>query len=129
MKKLLLDTHVFLWLRSNPLKLSQTVLQAYEDPNNTVYLSMASVWEMQIKVQLGKLQLTRPLPELLEQQCTTNGLQILPIELRHLFGLGELPLHHKDPFDRLLLVQAQLENAYLVSIDAAFKQYQVNLLW
>lgn len=127
--KLLLDTHVFLWLRSEPKKVSSKALNLYQERNNSVYLSIVSVWEMQIKRQIGKLDLNMPLQEIIEEQCETNNLQILPLRLKHIFGLQDLPLHHKDPFDRLLLVQSQIENLYLISSDSTLKLYQVNLCW
>jgi PIN domain nuclease of toxin-antitoxin system len=127
--KLLLDTHVFLWLRSEPHRLSSNVLNAYQNPLNSVYLSVVSVWEMQIKHQLSKLKLNIPLDEIIREQCISSNLQILSLKLEHIFGLQNLPFYHKDPFDRLLLVQAQLENAYLVSSDSVFESYGVNLFW
>lgn len=127
--KLLLDTHVFLWLRSEPHKLSLKVLNAYQNRLNTVYLSVVSVWEMQIKHQLGKLDLNMPLNQIIREQCVSNNLKILSLNLEHIFGLQNLPSYHKDPFDRLLLVQAQLENALLISSDSIFESYGVNLFW
>jgi PIN domain nuclease of toxin-antitoxin system len=126
---LLLDTHTFLWLRNAPEKVSNKVLDAYLDVNNDVFLSMASVWEMQIKSQLGKLELDLPLKTIIQTQCANNGLQILPIETSHIFALEQLPFHHKDPFDRLILIQAKLENLKLVSIDTVFKHYDIELFW
>ena len=126
---ILLDTHTFLWLRNAPEKVSEKVLNAYYDINNNVFLSMASIWEMQIKYQLGKLELDLPLSTIIEEQYTYNDLQILPIETYHIFALADLPLHHKDPFDRLLLVQSRLENLILASADNVFHHYKVNLLW
>lgn len=127
--KLLLDTHVFLWLRKTPEKIPPSVLDSYEDIRSDVFLSMASIWEMQIKNQLGKLELDLPLNELIEQQCLENGLQILAIETSHIYALKNLPLHHNDPFDRLILVQAQLENLKLASADTVFNRYEVDLIW
>jgi len=127
--KLLLDTHVFLWLRSEPNKLSPRVLSAYQDSSNRIYLSIVSVWEMQIKHQIGKLRLDMPLKDLIEGQCDANILEILPLRLNHIFGLQNLPLHHKDPFDRLLIVQSQAESIRLVSSDSMFSLYGVTLFW
>lgn len=127
--RLLLDTHVFLWLRHAPEKIPEKVLNAYYDVNNDVFLSMASIWEMQIKHQLGKLELKLPLYDLIEEQCLHNDLQILPIEKYHIFALSELPLHHKNPFDRLILVQSHLENLHLASADNIFLHYEANLFW
>lgn len=127
--KMLLDTHVFLWLRSAPKRLSPEVLSAYQDPSNRIYLSIVSVLEMQIKHQIGKLKLDVSLKDLVEEQCDANALEILPLRLDHIFGLQNVPLHHKDPFDRLLIVQSQVEDIRLVSSDRLFNQYDVNLFW
>jgi PIN domain nuclease of toxin-antitoxin system len=126
---ILLDTHVFLWLRTAPDKIPKKVLIAYYDMDNDVFLSMASIWEMQIKLQLGKLELEIPLKNLVEEQCINNGLQVLPIETHHIFALADLPSHHKDPFDRLILSQSKLENLVLSSADNIFCQYDVHLFW
>jgi PIN domain nuclease of toxin-antitoxin system len=125
----LLDSHVFIWSYDKQHKLSQTALQAMSNPANTLFLSVASVWEMQIKIMIGKLKLQDPLPNIIAEQQKINGFQILPIELSHALYLETLPLHHKDPFDRLLISQATVENMTLVSADAEFSKYQVNLLW
>ena len=126
---IMLDTHVFLWLRSSPEKIPEKILSAYYDLNNEIFLSVASIWEIQIKHQLGKLVLELPLDRLIDEQCVNNGLQLVPIETYHIFALGELPFHHKDPFDRLILVQAQLEKFKLASADTIFGDYDVNLFW
>jgi len=118
-----------LWLRNAPEKIPEQVLTAYYDINNDVFLSIASVWEMQIKHQLGKLDLDLPLSTLIEEQCINNGLQILAIETYHIFALADLPFHHKDPFDRLILIQSKLENLRLASADTVFEHYGVNLFW
>lgn len=127
---ILLDTHTFLWLRVAPEKVSEPVLTAFYDVNNDIFLSMASIWEMQIKQQLGKLNLKIPLSDLIKEQCVNNELQIIPIETYHIFALDNLPFHHKDPFDRLILVQSKLENLRLASLDATFSHYEnVDLFW
>ncbi len=127
--KLLLDTHVFLWLRNEPEKIPRPIMNIYEDIRSDVFLSMASIWEMQIKNQLGKLALDLPLNELIDQQCLKNGLQILAIETTHIYALKNLPAHHNDPFDRLILTQAQTENLTLISADSVFKHYDVDCIW
>ena len=127
--RILLDTHVFLWLRNDQKQISDRVLTAYYNVNNDIFLSMASIWEMQIKHQLGKLELKLPLSELIEEQVLNNGLQILSIETDHIFALADLPFHHKDPFDRIILIQSQLENLKLASADTVFSNYEVNLFW
>jgi PIN domain nuclease of toxin-antitoxin system len=127
--KLLLDTHAFIWWASEPQRLSQKVLTLCQDRANALMISVASIWEMQIKLQLGRLRLTLPLRNLIESQQQANNLQVLPIELSHVLALDNLPLHHRDPFDRLLIAQSNVEDAPLVSMDRAFSEYQVKLLW
>ncbi len=127
--KLLLDTHTFIWWDSAPNKLPPQVLALCQDPANEMLLSVASLWEMQIKLQLGKLQLELPLREIIEGQQQTNNVQVLPITLAHILALEGLPTPHKDPFDRLLAAQANVESAVLVSGDKIFEQYPVQLLW
>jgi PIN domain nuclease of toxin-antitoxin system len=87
-KKFLFDTHAFLWLRNEPQKVSDIALQIYQEANNIAYLSMASIWEMQIKYQLGQLQFDVSLPEMIEEQCLLNDLRILSIEQGHIFELS-----------------------------------------
>jgi PIN domain nuclease of toxin-antitoxin system len=127
--KLLLDTHTFIWWDNEPDKLSTKVLDLCQDPNNRLILSVVSIWEMQIKSQLGKLTLNQSLADLIERQQGRNQIEILSIELPHILALNELPTHHKDPFDRLLIAQANIENAVLLSKDAVFSAYSVNVLW
>jgi len=104
--KLLLDTHIFIWWADQPETLSPDALSALEDEANELLLSVASVWEMQIKIQLGKLKLSLPLKDLLKNQQETNDLTVLPVTLTHVLALDALPFHHKDPFDRLLIAQS-----------------------
>jgi PIN domain nuclease of toxin-antitoxin system len=94
----------------------------------TLMLSVASIWEMQIKNQLGKLQLRVPLPEIIREQ-RENGIEILPIEPAHIFTLDSLPGHHKDPFDRLLIAQAIVEDAVLLTADPLIQQYPIKTEW
>jgi PIN domain nuclease of toxin-antitoxin system len=126
--KLLLDTHIFLWWADDPEKLSQAALSALQDEANELLLSVASVWEMQIKIQLGKLKLSLPLKDLIKNQQETNQLNLLPVELKHVLALDALPFHHKDPFDRLLMAQSIEEELTLVSADSQFTAYSVKLL-
>lgn len=127
--KLLLDTHTFIWWASDPEKLSQKVLSLCQDSENTLLFSVACAWEMQIKMQLGKLKFHLSLRDVIESQQQSNNLQVLPIELGHVLELQKLPAHHKDPFDRLLIAQANWEDAFLVSQDKAFSEYPVKVLW
>lgn len=127
--RLLLDTHVLIWSTASPQKLSQQVTNLLADTNNYWVVSIASVWEMQIKIQLGKLNLNLPLAELIENLRQINNIQILPIELNHIYALKNLPQHHRDPFDRILIAQAIVENIPLLSIDKIFDVYPVKKLW
>ncbi|MEH2415303.1 type II toxin-antitoxin system VapC family toxin [Nostoc sp.] len=127
--KLLLDTHVIIWSAGNPEKLSQRVRNLLIDTNNFWVVSMASVWELQIKSQLGKLKLSSSLPNFIETQQQVNNLQLLPIELTHIYALEALPSHHRDPFDRILIAQAIVEKMPLLSIDVVFDAYPVQRMW
>ena len=126
---LLLDTHAFIWWATEPEKLSPLAHASCEDDNNTLLLSVASVWEMQIKLQLGKLKLNDPLRTFIKYQQQADELRILPIAVEHVFALDNLPLHHKDPFDRIIIAQANVEELFVVSKDEIFKAYPVKLLW
>ena len=126
--KLLLDTHVFLWWDSAPGKLPVNFRAACENPENMLFLSIASLWEIQIKTQLGKLTLRRPLMELIQEQQADNELLLLPVQAEHVYVLQTLPPHHKDPFDRILITQAQTESLLLLTVDAAFAAYSVQCL-
>ena len=127
--KLLLDTHCFIWMDDDFSKLSPKVQQAIVDPNNTLYLSIASIWEMQIKVQLGKLSFNLPLEQKIEEQVKQNNLELLAINQAHVYGLDKLPQAHKDPFDRLLISQAQKEGLSLITLDPLIQQYSVSTFW
>ncbi|MEP0917881.1 type II toxin-antitoxin system VapC family toxin [Leptolyngbya sp. DQ-M1] len=126
---LLLDSHVLIWLDIDPDSLSARVRELLTDESNTWVTSIVSVWEIQIKLQLGKLSLNLPFSELLENLRVTSGLQILPIELSHIWLLEGLPNHHRDPFDRLLIAQALSTQLPIVSADSMFDQYSIQRLW
>ncbi|WP_309744067.1 type II toxin-antitoxin system VapC family toxin [Chamaesiphon sp. OTE_20_metabat_361] len=126
---LLLDTHVLIWLVEGSDNLSQCAKQAIEDEQNSLSLSIASLWEMTIKMSLGKLQLGIPLDRIVESYLLPTSIEILPINLNHLLVLRDLPLHHRDPFDRILISQAQAEELTLVSGDRLFGDYLVQILW
>ena len=126
---LLLDSHTFVWAHEEPHKLSVNSALEILNPSNQIFLSIASVWELQIKIALGKFRFSDTLENVIAQEQLKNDLHILPIELSHALYIENLPLHHKDPFDRLLISQAIVENMTLVSVDVNFAKYQVNLLW
>lgn len=124
----LLDTHTFIWWHDKPELLSEKVLNVCEDVNNSLSVSVVSLWEMQIKLQLGKLKLANSLTDMVTTQ-QRNGVNILPVSIQHIFGLENMPLHHKDPFDRLLIAQAIADDLILLSKDEYFKSYPVKCLW
>jgi PIN domain nuclease of toxin-antitoxin system len=126
--KLLLDTHAFIWWDSDPDQLPAAARLACEDENNVVCVSVASLWEMQIKSQLGKLRLRTPLNELVRDQ-TENGISFLPVQIASVLKLSDLPDSHRDPFDRLIIAQALLEGAAIVSADRLFEKYPIKILW
>ena len=126
--KLLLDTHVFIWWDSEPGRISTSAMAALRDPANSIFLSVASVWEMVIKVQLGKLTLRQPLADIVAAQ-QANGITVLAVELGHSLVIEHLPAIHKDPFDRLLIAQSSVEDMELVSADQTFAGYPVRTLW
>ncbi len=117
-----------MWMDSEPEKLSARAQELCRSPENTLMISVVSLWEMQIKIQLGKLKLKMPLAELIREQ-RENGVGVLPVEAAHIFALASLPDHHKDPFDRLLVAQAITEGMVLVSSDPMIAQYPENVVW
>lgn len=127
--RLLLDTHTFLWWDSDPTRLSSQVLSLCRDPAVLLILSLVSLWEIQIKSSLGKLPLPFPLRTIVQEQQDKHGLQLLPVTPAHIYALDALPAIHKDPFDRLLIAQARIENLPLASVDTAFTGYPVSVIW
>jgi PIN domain nuclease of toxin-antitoxin system len=125
----LLDTNSFLWFIGGSDKLSIDARNFIADIDNQLVLSSASLWEIAIKASLGKLDLLQPFNQLIPQQLEQNDITILPIEISHLTKVINLPFHHRDPFDRLILAQALTEELPIVSPDALFSQYSVSLVW
>lgn len=126
--KALLDTHAFLWWDGEPEKLSKNALAICQNAENTLFLSAASVWEMQIKIQLGKLKIDLPLSDLIRQQ-EENGIVVLPVPVSHTLEISNLSLHHKDPFDRLLIAQARVEEMVFISADPIMAHYPLQVIW
>jgi PIN domain nuclease of toxin-antitoxin system len=116
-------------MHNEPNRLSTKAAMEIVVLSNTLFLSIASIWEIQIKIQIGKFNFKDSLADVVAEQQKKNGLQILPINLSHILELENLPFHHKDPFDRLLIAQANVENMTLISSDPKFSAYSVNLLW
>ena len=127
--RLLLDTPTFLWFVWDDPLLSTTARLLIEESMNEVWVSMASVWELAIKVRIGKLTLTQPVETFFAEQLARNRIRLLPIELSHAARVSALPLHHRDPFDRLLVAQSLTEQIPLVSVDAVLDAYGVDRRW
>lgn len=126
---LLLDTHAFLWFIGGSSSLSKKARTLIEDETNRVFLSPASLWEIAIKISLGKLTLSESFDVLIPEQLAVNGIELLDISVNHAALVANLPFHHRDPFDRLLVAQAQVEQMAVISKDEAFDAYDVNRLW
>jgi PIN domain nuclease of toxin-antitoxin system len=126
---LLLDTHAFLWFMEGSERISQRARAEIEAADGVRALSVASAWEMAIKSSLGKLDLAKPLGELLPPLLADAGIELLPIEIADLARVATLPFHHRDPFDRLLAAQALERGFTIVSVDEAFDAYGVARLW
>ena len=129
MKRVLLDTHAYLWFVFDDPRLSKTAEAVILDPEAEKMLSIASLWEIVIKVQLAKLGLGMSVEEFFEDHVGARFLTILPIEPPHLLTYCELPLHHRDPFDRLLVAQALSLDIPVVTGDAKLKPYAVDVVW
>lgn len=125
----LLDTHAFICMASFPAKLSIKARDAILDESNELWLSIASLWEMQIKHGLGKLTLEIPLNELWQETSRANDIALKKIETSHIWQLESLPHIHKDPFDRILVCQAQCESVALITQDRHIKEYDVQTTW
>ncbi len=126
---LLLDTHAFLWFCQDDPLLSTRARALIEDAGNRKVVSVASCWEVAIKAGLGKLRLGEPSAAYLPNALSRTGFELLPISLAHATAVELMPLHHRDPFDRLLVAQAVADGIPVVSIDAQFDAYGVNRLW
>jgi PIN domain nuclease of toxin-antitoxin system len=127
--RVLLDTHALLWFINGDTRLSDAARKVIDDDSVEIYLSLASVWEISIKYGLGDLKLTGKPQECLPSLLSDAGVHLLPITFDHVTAIADLPQHHRDPFDRLILVQSQLENLTLVSGDTAFDPYGIKRHW
>ncbi len=127
--RLLLDTHTFIWAVESPERLTQTVQTAMQESANQRLVSMATVWELSIKTGLGKLTLSLPLKQWVTQAATALSATILPITIDDADQQSVLPLHHGDPFDRMLAAQSLVGNLTIVSRDAVFDRYGVSRIW
>ncbi len=127
--RLLLDTEIWLWSLSEPERMSDEARRALEDVDNKLYLSAASSWEISIKAALGKLPLPDVPARFISSRMARMGVLGLAIEHAHTWRVYDLPAHHKDPFDRLIVAQAIVEDITVVSADGQFRKYAVKLLW
>jgi PIN domain nuclease of toxin-antitoxin system len=127
--RVLLDTHAFLWFIWQDSKLSSAARSTIEDPANDVFVSAASIWEIGIKIGIGKLTLAEPLDVFLSRELPGNDFELLPIAIEHVAAVVDLPFHHRDPFDRMLIAQSITETVPLVSADAIFDDYTIRRLW
>jgi PIN domain nuclease of toxin-antitoxin system len=125
----LIDTSVFLWTISGSDRLSDNAHQFIANLENDILLSVVSLWEIAIKTSLGKLELLLPFNQLIPEQLEQNAITVLPVELGHLSGVTELPFHHRDPFDRLIIAQGLTEQIPVITKDKAFSRYSVQLIW
>ncbi|RPI75902.1 MAG: type II toxin-antitoxin system VapC family toxin [Desulfobacteraceae bacterium] len=125
----LLDTSSFLWFITDNEKISDNARTFLADLDNDLILSIASLWEMAIKISINKLVLMQPFAQLIPDQLQKNRIRLLPIETKHLSILLTLPFHHRDPFDRLIMSQAIAEEIPLIGSDAIFQKYNVKLIW
>jgi PIN domain nuclease of toxin-antitoxin system len=125
--RVLIDAHAFLWWVQDDPKLSRAARKAIA--GSECYLSLASCWETAIKASLDRLRLDQPLSQFFAEQLPANGITLLPIEFRHVMRVAQLPFHHRDPFDRLLIAQALEEKLSIVSTDEQFDAYSVQRVW
>ena len=125
--KVILDTHVFLWGLAEPEKLSVVARRSLA--SSEVFWSVACIWEVMIKVQLGKLRMPASAGDYLISKMTANGVSVLPIRLEHVLCLEKLPMHHRDPFDRMLIAQSMEEGWPIITADSAFRNYPVQVIW
>ena len=127
--KLLLDTHAFLWLISGDDRLSETAQKTFLEPGNVLFFSAASLWEICIKMSLKKLSLNNGWLKTIQDEMNVNAIQWLSIEMPHCVELTNLPFHHRDPFDRMLVAQAMVEDMQLLSRDNRLSSYEIKRIW
>lgn len=127
--KLLVDTHVFLWWNEASSKLSRTAHRLLADRANDLYLSVVSAWEIVLKVQTGKLELPTPAPNYIPARLNHYGIAALGVTLEHVLASSALPWYHRDPFDRMLVAQAQVEELTIVTHDSQVRKYAVETVW
>ena len=125
--RILLDTHVLIWYLEGNQSLARESRQLVVDSRNDIFVSIVSLWEIAIKTGFGKLTISRSLSDIL-QQLTKQAIDVLPIMAGHVLQVATLPFHHRDPFDRMIVAQAQVESLPVMTCDAAFAAYGIKLL-
>lgn len=127
--KLLLDTHVFLWWNEASPRLSKRAHDLISDPANRLYLSVVSAWEIVLKASTGKLKLPSAVAVYVPTRIAHYGIETLPLALNHVLAAEILPAHHRDPFDRMLVAQGQVEQLAILTHDPQIRQYNVRTVW
>ncbi|MBT9171804.1 MAG: Ribonuclease VapC22 [Syntrophomonadaceae bacterium] len=127
--RILLDTHAFLWWISDAQQLSQKARQIIGNGENTLFLSAASGWEIAIKTRLGKLKLPTDITSFILEQLSVNAITPLPVQMKHALHVSSLPDFHGDPFDRMIVAQAQVEDLPVLTTDPQFAGYNVQTIW
>lgn len=127
--RLLLDTHTFIWFLQDDPALSDAALRMIEDADNQVLLSIVSIWELGIKVSLGKINLPAPYANFIDRQLLENDIHVLPLSIAEIGTVLTLPFHHRDPFDRALVAQSMVNSIPLISADKTLDRYSIKRLW
>lgn len=129
MTRYLLDTHTLLWITTDDPKLSERIKNIYLNAENEMFFSLASIWELAIKSSLGKITFKKNLDDFIQEHVRGNNIDILRIEMPHVFRIENLPYHHYDPFDRLLIAQSIENSLTILSADNIFDKYNVTRVW
>jgi PIN domain nuclease of toxin-antitoxin system len=127
--KLLIDTQCWLWWFAQPERLRQSTIDLIANEDNELWFSVASVWEMGIKAAMDKLPVPEPIEQYVDSTVGELGANLLTINATHALTAARLPLHHRDPFDRMLIAQAQVEEMAIVTADRVFEQYEAKIVW
>jgi PIN domain nuclease of toxin-antitoxin system len=127
--KVLLDTHTFLWWITDDNRLSSSAREIITNGGNELFLSAATGWEIAIKAQLGRIKLPKEPHSFIAEQLRLNSIQSLPIQMSHALHIYSLPKHHRDPFDRMIIAQAQLEDLPILTMDPQIPKYQIKVIW
>lgn len=127
--KYLLDTHTFLWWNMDDAQLSSLAREIIADGTNEIFLSAATAWEIAIKTARGRLELPEDPTRYVSSRMSLHGFLALPVQIHHAVQVYKLPMHHADPFDRLLIAQSQIESLPLISMDAEIRKYEVEVVW